>query len=271
MLRVRGVTAGYGGTRVLNGVDLDVEHGQLLAVVGPNGCGKTTLLRAISGILPVVGGSIALDGDDVTAMRPAAVARRIAVVQQAAAVPEGFSAFEVALMGRSPHLRLLQSEGSRDRAIVREAMERADCWHLRARPAEQLSGGERQRVIIARALAQQPELLLLDEPTSHLDIQHQVETLRLVRGLCRGQRLAAVAVMHDLTLAATFADDVALMSHGRIVACGAPEAVLDAPAIERVYGLAVRVLRHPTSGRPVVVPEASAEAGEREPMTEVSR
>jgi iron complex transport system ATP-binding protein len=135
-------------------------------------------------------------------------------------------------------------------------MERADCWHLRARPVEQLSGGERQRVIIARALAQQPQLLLLDEPTSHLDIQHQVETFRLVIELCRQQSLAAVAVVHDLTLAATFADRIAMMSRGSIVATGAPAEVLDAPTIERVYGVAVRVMSHPATGRPVVVPEA---------------
>lgn len=272
MLRVRGVTAGYGDVRgdargdarghvrVLDAIDLAVERGEMVAVIGPNGCGKTTLLRAISGVLPVSAGSITLDGADVAAMRPAAIARRVAVVTQGSAVPDGFSAFEVALMGRSPHLRLLQSEGSRDRAIVRDAMERADCWHLRGRAAADLSGGERQRVIIARALAQQPDLLLLDEPTSHLDIQHQVEALHLVRELCHEHDLAAVAVMHDLTLAATFADRVALMSEGTIVACGAPEAVLDAAAIERVYGLPVRVLAHPVSGRPVVVPDVAPSA-----------
>lgn len=255
MLRIRGLSAGYGSTRVVDGVDLDVERGELLALVGPNGCGKTTLLRTITGLLRPAGGTVTLDGDDVAGMGSQAIARRVAVVAQAGAAPEGFSAFEIALMGRSPHLRLLQSEGSSDVAIVRRAMERADCWHLRSRAVEELSGGERQRVIIARALAQEPELLLLDEPTSHLDIQHQVETFRLVLELCREQALAAVAVVHDLTLAATFADRVAMMSRGRIVACGAPAEVLDAPAIERVYGIAVRVMAHPVSGRPVVVPE----------------
>jgi iron complex transport system ATP-binding protein len=255
MLRVRGLAAGYGATRVIEGIDVDAAPGELLAIIGPNGCGKTTLLRAITGVLRPQAGAIAIGGDPIAGMNAQAVARRIAVVAQAGAVPEGFSAFEVALMGRAPHLRLLQSEGSHDVAIVRDAMERADCWHLRARPVEQLSGGERQRVIIARALAQQPELLLLDEPTSHLDIQHQVETFRLVLELCRQQQLAAVAVVHDLTLAATFADRIAMMSQGRIVASGPPADVLDAPSIERVYGVAVRVMAHPATGRPVIVPE----------------
>jgi iron complex transport system ATP-binding protein len=164
----------------------------------------------------------------------------------------------VALMGRTPHLRLLQSEGRHDIDVVRSAMERADCWELRDRPVEELSGGERQRVVIARALAQEPDLLLLDEPTSHLDVQHQVETFRLVAELCREQHLAVVAVVHDLTLAAMFADRVALMSDGRVIACGAPADVLQPHTIEAVYGIAVRVLAHPVTGRPIVVPEAAA-------------
>jgi iron complex transport system ATP-binding protein len=180
-------------------------------------------------------------------------------------LPERFSAFEVAMMGRTPHLRLLQSEGARDIRIVREAMERADCWDLRSRPVDELSGGERQRVVIARALAQEPDLLLLDEPTSHLDLAHQAETFRLVLALCRERGLAAIAVVHDLTLAAAFADRIALLHEGRIVADGEPGAVLTEDAVARVYGIAVRVLRHPATGRPVVVPDAAV-AGDPEQL-----
>ena len=255
MLHVRGLTAAYDDAPVLNGLDLDVERGELMAVLGPNGCGKTTLLRVITGVLRPSSGEVRLDADDVLAMKPATVARRIAVVAQSGVLPEGFSAFEVALMGRSPHLRLLQSEGSRDVAIVRAAMERADCWQLRTRPVEQLSGGERQRVILARALAQEPQLLLLDEPTSHLDVQHQADAFRLVLELCRERALAAVAVVHDLTLASMFADRVAMMSRGLIVACGTAVEVLTADAIERVYGAAVRVITDADTGRPIIVPD----------------
>ena len=259
MLEVRGLVASYATATVLHGVDLDARRGELLAIVGPNGCGKTTLLRAISGVLAPDAGTISLDGADATKMSAAAIARRIAVVAQGAILPGGFSAFEVALMGRTPHLGLLQSESRRDIEIVRSAMERADCWRLRERRVEELSGGERQRVVIARALAQEPGLLLLDEPTSHLDIEHQVATFELMLTLCRRHQLAVVAVVHDLTLAGMFADRVAAMSEGRVVADGTASDVLEPRLIERVYGLRVRVLAHPTSGRPIVVPEAPQE------------
>jgi iron complex transport system ATP-binding protein len=267
MLAVRDVRAGYrsrdhSGDRpgdrpgdVLGGVDLDVAAGELVALIGPNGCGKTTLLRAITGALPLRAGAITIDGAPLASLAPHALARIVAVVPQGAALPAGFTAFDVAIMGRTPHLRLLQSEGRRDVAITRAAMERADCWHLRARYVEELSGGERQRVVIARALAQQPRLLLLDEPTSHLDIAHQVDTFALMQDLCDRERIAVLAVVHDLTLASTVAARIAIMSEGAIAAAGAPGDVLREDTLSRVYGTAVRVLSHPESGRPVVVAE----------------
>jgi iron complex transport system ATP-binding protein len=243
---------------VLAGVDLDVAHGQLVALAGPNGCGKTTLLRVISGVHHAASGTVAVDGVEVRAMKPAALAKRIAVVAQSASLPERFTALEVALMGRTPHLRLLQSESRRDLEITRSAMRRADCWELRDRPVDQLSGGERQRVIIARALAQEPDLLLLDEPTSHLDIAHQAETFRLLDELRIERNLAIVAVVHDLALAAVAASRIAVMHEGRIVADGAPDDVMREDTIERVYGVPVRVLAHPDTGRPIVVPAAAS-------------
>ncbi|MBI5287465.1 MAG: ABC transporter ATP-binding protein [Chloroflexi bacterium] len=254
-LRIRGLSAGYPARPVLDGLDLDVARGELVVLLGPNGCGKTTLLRAITGVLPARAAAIILDGQDLAAMKPRRLARRVATVAQASALPERFTAFECVLMGRTPHLSLFQSEGSRDVAAVRAAMERTGCWDLRDRLADELSGGERQRVVIARALAQEPRLLLLDEPTSHLDLQHQVETFRLVLDLCRDQDLAALAVVHDVTLAATFADRVALMSGGRILACGPPAQVLREDLLRDVYGVAVRILAHPVTGRPIAVPE----------------
>jgi iron complex transport system ATP-binding protein len=253
-LRIRGLDAGYPGRDVLSDVDLDVASGELVTLLGPNGCGKTTLLRAITGLLPRRG-SVAIGGVEAATLKQSEIARRVATVAQAAALPEGFTAFECVLLGRTPHLRLLQSEGPRDVAVVRAAMERTGCWELRARPATRLSGGERQRVVIARALAQEPDLLLLDEPTSHLDLQHQVETFRLVLDLCRRQDLAALAVVHDVTLAATFADRIALMSGGRIVAVGPPARVVREELLRRVFGIPVRVLAHPVTGRPIAVPE----------------
>lgn len=258
MLEIRGVHATYGSGEVLRGVDLCVGRGEMVALLGPNGCGKTTLLRAISGVHAPSRGAVTIDGKDVREMAAAAIARRVGVVAQSAALPEGFTALEVVLMGRTPHLRLLQSESMRDVDIARASMERTECWELRHRYVQELSGGERQRVVIARALAQEPSLLLLDEPTSHLDIQHQVETFRLMLSLCRERQLAVLAVVHDLTLAAAFADRVALMERGRIAAVGDPAQVLQADAIRRVYGIAVRVLSHPETGRPIIVPDAAA-------------
>jgi iron complex transport system ATP-binding protein len=258
MLEIRELSAGYDARAVLHGIDLRAERGEMLALIGPNGCGKTTLLRAISGVLAYDAGSIALDGDNIRTISAAALARRIAVVAQGAPLPERFTAFELALMGRTPHLRLLQAESRRDVATVRAAMLRTDCWQLRDRYVEELSGGERQRVVIARALAQEPQLLLLDEPTSHLDVQHQVATFRLMIELCRQDRIGVIAVVHDLTLAAMFADRVALMSNGRIAADGAPVDVMQPVLLDRIYGMRLRVFAHPVTGRPIVVPEAAA-------------
>ena len=260
MLSIRGLTAGYASSTVLHGIDFQAQRGELVAIIGPNGCGKTTMLRAIGGVLGIQSGAVEIDGANVATMGANAVARRVAVVAQSAALPERFSAFEVALMGRTPHLGFLQSESGHDLDIVRAAMERANCWHLRSRLVDELSGGERQRVVIARALVQEPDLLLLDEPTAHLDIQHQIATFALMLDLCRREQLAIVAVVHDLTLAATFADRVALMYDGRIIASGAPQDVIEPHLIERAYGVRVTVITHPISGRPIVVPEAVPEA-----------
>ncbi len=259
MLELRAVEAAYGARRVLRGIDLRVRAGELVALAGPNGCGKTTLLRVVSGAHPAARGDVLVDGEPIQRAGSRRLAQRIAVVAQGAPLPDGFSAFDVAMMGRTPHLGLLQSEGGRDIDIVRAAMLRTRSWDLRARPVDELSGGERQRVLIARALAQEPRLLLLDEPTSHLDLAHQVDTFRLLRELCAADGIAALAVVHDLTLAATFADRVALIADGRVAADGAPATVLRAETIERVYGVPVRVLAHPRTGLPIVVPDAARE------------
>jgi iron complex transport system ATP-binding protein len=253
-LSIRGLHAGYGDRPVLMDVDLDVQAGELVALIGPNGCGKTTLLRAVSGVISSTG-AMSISGADARAMDGRTRARNIATIAQAGTLPERFTAFECVLMGRTPHLGIFQSERAHDVEVVRQAMERTACWSLRRRIVDELSGGERQRVLIARALAQEPEVLLLDEPTSHLDLRHQVESFSLVASLCRGQGLSALAVVHDITLAATFAERVVVMSAGRIVADGLPAAVLRPRLLSNVYGIAVRVLSHPVTGRPIVAAE----------------
>lgn len=261
MLSVRGLWAGYPDRPVLRGLDLEVPAGEVVALVGPNGCGKTTLIRAITGVIRTERGTVRLVGEDIAALSTRERARRVAVVPQAAPLPAGFSALEQVMLGRTPHLGFFASEGPGDLVAAREAMVATDCWSLAERPVEEISGGERQRVILARALAQEPKVLLLDEPTSHLDLTHQVRTFRLAADLGRQLGLAVLAAVHDLTLASLFADRIAFMEEGRIGVDGTPEEALRPDIVERIYGQAVLVLRHPTSGRPVVVPDMRVDEG----------
>ena len=262
VLEARDVWAHYHGPPVLRGMSLSAGPGELVGLVGPNACGKTTLLRVITRVVAAGGGSVRLLGDDWRTLSHAELARRVAVVPQNASLPEGFSAAQVVLMGRTPHLRLLQSEGRDDLAMARQALEQTDALALAHRTAHQLSGGERQRVVIARALAQEAPILLLDEPTAHLDIGHQVAVMDLARHLCRRRRLAVVAAMHDLTLAALYCDRLVLMDGGAVLAEGSPIEVLKPHILEQAYSARVAVLAHPATGRPVVVP-LDAESAER--------
>ena len=257
MLSVRDIWAGYEGRPVLRGVDLHVAAGEVVALVGPNGCGKTTLLRAVSGVLRIERGDVRLAGDALRSLSSRERAQRLAVVPQGAALPPGFTALEQVLLGRTPYVGLIGAEGPEDLAAARKAMLLTDCWPFAERPVEELSGGERQRVVLARALAQEPRILLLDEPTSHLDLAHQVRTFQLAAQLGRDLGLAVLAAVHDLTLASLFADRIAFLEGGRITLEGTPHEALRPETIERVYGLPVAVMAHPTTGRPVVLPDPS--------------
>jgi len=229
----------------------EVEPGEILGVIGPNASGKTTLVRLASGLLAPAAGRIALEGTPLAALGRAAVATRVAVVPQD--VPRGFpyTVEELVLMGRFPHAPGRFFETHEDRRVAEEAMAMTGVEGLKAEPLERLSGGERQRVLLARALAQRPRLLVLDEPTAHLDLRHQVECVRLLRRLNR-DGLTAVLVTHDLGLAGEVCDRILLLEAGRAVGLGPPEAVLDAALLESVYGCPVEVTKHPGSGRPAV-------------------
>jgi len=240
-------------------VSLSVAAGEIVGLIGPNGSGKTTLIRAITGGLKPSSGRIDLLGDDINRLPQSERARRVAVVPQNPMLPDGFKALEAVLMGRTPYLRFLQNETSGDVEMAREAMEATSTWELADRPMGELSGGERQRVVLARALAQDTPLLLLDEPTAHLDIGHQGATLNLVRGLCQRAGKGALAVVHDLTLAGQYCDRLVLFKDGEVAAEGDCPSTLRREVLERVYGTRVSVLAHPETGRPVVAP-FSAEA-----------
>lgn len=261
LLQVRHLVAAYSrGSTVrtaLRGVSLSVASGEVVGLVGPNGSGKTTLIRTVTGAVKPLSGQVWLAGDDVLALSQRERSLRAAVVPQEPLLPGAFSALEIVLMGRTPHLSLLQNEGASDLTAVEGAMRATRTWELAARPVGELSGGERQRVVVARALAQEAPLLLLDEPTAHLDLGHQAGVLELVRRTCRSDGRGALAVVHDLTLAARYCDRLVLLSEGEVAVEGGPEDVLRADLLSRVYGAPVDVFPHPTTGHPVVAPSAS--------------
>jgi len=260
LLEVRGLTVAYGTLLALRDVSLSLAAGELLGLVGPNGSGKSTLIRAVTRVVPPRAGEVRLLGEEAFRLSQREVALRVAVVPQTPLLPEAFTALEVVMLGRTPHLGLLEGEGPADLEAARRAMLATDTWRLAHRRIGELSGGERQRVVVARALAQETPLLLLDEPTAHLDIGYQAVTLGLMLDLCRRLGKGVLAAVHDLTLAAQFCHRLVMLDGGQVVAEGEPTAVLTPERLEEVYGAHVHVLRHPLSGRPVVVPEASASA-----------
>ena len=244
VLSAVGVVYEVDGARLLDGVSLCARQGEFVGLVGPNGAGKTTLLRTVSGVLRRSAGSVALEGRDLDSLSAGEVARTVAHVPQDPADTHGFTAVDVVLMGRYPHLGRFQVEGPEDQRIAHDAMRRTGIERLALRRASTLSGGERQRLFIARALAQEPRLLLLDEPTANLDVKHQLTTLDLVRSLAR-QGMTAVAAMHDLSLAARYCDRLVLLHSGRLVAEGPPEDVLTPRNIRGAFGVEALVYREP--------------------------
>ncbi|WP_424936174.1 heme ABC transporter ATP-binding protein [Arenibacterium sp. S380] len=238
-----------GGTTILEDVSLAVEAGRVLVLVGPNGAGKSTLLGVLAGDVRPSSGAVRLDGRDLGAYRPRELSRSRSVLLQSNDVSFGFTAAQVVEMGRAPWL----GAGRDDEAIVARAVARADVAHLGSRVYRSLSGGERARVSLARVLAQDTGVVMLDEPTAALDLRHQEEVLRVARELAKEGR-AVIAVLHDLSLAAAYADDIAVIADGRMIAHGAPAAVLTAARIEKVYGAPVAVIVDPVNGHPLVLP-----------------
>ena len=255
MLSIERLSVAYGARRVLRGVSLSVDSGQVLALIGPNGSGKSTLIRAVSGVVPIESGRVEVDGrslDDLSSMERA---RYLAVVPQARNVPPAFSVYETILLGRTPYLGWLGRAGEHDHERVRFALERTQLSPLAERMVGELSGGEQQLVLLGRALAQDTPVLLLDEPTTHLDLQHQEQLIHLVRELAVGRNLAVLMVLHDLNLASLYADRVSLLVEGQIQATGTPSEVLTEATLARVYHVPVRVIPHPEYGNPLILPD----------------
>lgn len=238
VLEARDVCYGYErGRAVLKNVSLGFAHGELTGIIGPNGSGKTTLIRLLSGILRPESGRILLDGRNVHELPARALARRISVVPQSTRMDFDMTALDVALMGRQPYIRRFERESDEDLRIARDALARTDVIQYQDTPAGSLSGGEMQRVIIARALTQQTDVMLLDEPVASLDIRHAVHMLRIAQGLTHENDVCGVCVLHDLSLAGWFCDKLALMYEGEIYAHGSPADVLTSKAIRDVYGV----------------------------------
>jgi iron complex transport system ATP-binding protein len=255
MLGIQSLTVGYGARTVLKDISLSVAKGEVMALIGPNGSGKTTLIRAVSGVLDLRAGQVLVEGKDIKQLSPAQRATRMAVVPQARNLPESFTVYQTVLLGRTPYLSWLGHPGEKDYARLEWALERTDTKILADRLIGELSGGEQQRVLLARALAQDTPILLLDEPTAHLDINHQARLLNLVQELAREQSLAILMALHDLNLVALYADRVALLVNGSIAALGNPKEVLTPDTLALAYGIHLKVILHPDYGTPLVLPD----------------
>ncbi|MEH1015731.1 ABC transporter ATP-binding protein [Micromonospora sp. CPCC 206060] len=249
----RDLTLAYDGRVVVDGVDVDLPTGRFTVIVGPNACGKSTLLRGLVRLLAPTRGAVLLDGTDISRVPTREVARRIGLLPQSPAVPAGLTVEALVRRGRFPHQGLLRGWTRADQEAVDRALDRAGIVALRSREVDELSGGQRQRAWIALTLAQETPLLLLDEPTTYLDIRHQFDVLDLVAGLVHEGR-TAVAVLHDLNQACRYADQLVVMRAGRVVAAGPPAGVLTADLVTDVFDLPCDLIPDPVTGTPLVVP-----------------
>jgi iron complex transport system ATP-binding protein len=253
-LQVEGVVLGYGERIIVDGMDLAVPPGRITSVVGANACGKSTLLRAMSRLLTPKAGRVVLDGKDLHRLPTKEVARTLGLLPQSPIAPEGIVVGDLVARGRHPHQRVMARWRTEDDAAVAEALQMTDTTEIADRAVDELSGGQRQRVWIAMALAQQTDVLLLDEPTTFLDASHQIDVLDLLTDLNRQRGTTIVMVLHDLNLAARYSDHLVALADGRLHAAGTPEEVLTADVVGEVFGMDCQVIPDPVSGKPMVLP-----------------
>jgi iron complex transport system ATP-binding protein len=253
-LTIDSIDCYYGSAKILEDIQFAIKSGEFLGILGPNGSGKTTLLKSISRILKPRKGTILIGDSNIYNMKTVEVAKQLAVVPQSTPVTFDFTALEVVLMGRNPHMTRFAMESKEDMAIAKNSMKLTNTWDFADRPVTELSGGERQRVIIARALTQEPKILLLDEPTTHLDISNQLEIMDLLKCLCKTKKLLIVAVFHDFNLAARYCDSIILLKDGKIVAVGKSDDTLTSENVKKVFSVDTIVKKHPVTGYLHVIP-----------------
>ena len=253
-LSAESVTLAYGDRSVIEGLSIDIAPARITAIVGANGCGKSTLLRALARLIAPKEGRVVLDGEALSSRHTKEIARTLGLLPQSPVAPEGIAVTDLVGRGRHPHQGLLARWSARDYAAVAEALDATGIADLADRSVDELSGGQRQRVWIAMALAQETDILLLDEPTTFLDVAHQVEVLDLLTDLNRERGTTIVMVLHDLNLAARYADELVAIKEGRVHALGTPEQVITETLVSEVFGLDSLVIPDPLTGKPLVVP-----------------
>jgi iron complex transport system ATP-binding protein len=256
-LEIQNINLNYGQHSVVKDLSFQLSPGELLGLVGPNGCGKTSIIKSLSRVLTPNSGSILLDGKETNIISRLDLARIIGVVPQNPSLPETFTVFEVVILGRNPHLGLLSGESARDIAAVWQAMERTGITHLAKRKIGELSGGEKQRVTIARVLAQEPQIILMDEPTANLDISQQMDILHLITGMCLEKNIAGLIAIHDLNVAAQYCSRIIMLKDGEIVAEGRPVEVITAENVREVFGADMTIYLHPENNLPIVLPNGN--------------
>jgi iron complex transport system ATP-binding protein len=253
MIEVKNLDFKFGKESVLKHISISVDKGRFYSIIGPNGSGKTTLLRNISRVLQPVKNTIFINNGDISFLKQKDIAKTMAVVPQNTNIDFDFTVLDIVMMGRAPHLRRFETENKEDLKKVREAMEITKTWALREKNINHLSGGERQRVIVARAIAQDTDVILLDEPVSNLDLYHQIEVMNTVKALVESRNIIVIAVLHDLNLASSYSDYIFLMNNGKIFREGTPEDVITEENINDVYKVKVSLTQNPFTQKPHII------------------
>lgn len=253
ILEIKNLNIDYNGIKAIDDLSIDFEKGGFYTILGPNGAGKSTLLKAISKNIENMKGSIFIDNINIKDLKIKNLAKKISMVPQETSIDFDLLGEEIVLMGRIPHLKRLEKEGRQDFSIVKEAMTKTNTLHLRNRSVTKMSGGEKQRVVVARALAQEAGIMLLDEPVSQLDLHNQIEIMNIIRELVDREGLTAICVLHDINLAVSYSDEILIMKDGKLVSKGKPADIIRQDIIEDTYGINVKIIENPITNKPFII------------------